>query len=204
MNIGDKLVFGDYEWLILDIKDDKALIITTTRIEQRAYHNKYEDITWAKCSLRKYLNTEFYDKFKDCDKIKIIPVINENPDNPWFNTKGGEDTEDKIFILNLVEVACKYFGDSSDKLYNKGKNQNYWFQRKDVNNNNKRILMVDGHTAWWWVRTPGRVSLKAIYIHGDGNIGIQGNNILKGNIADGYNKGGVRPALWLKIDQKGE
>lgn len=32
----------------------------------------------------------------------------------------------------------------------------------------------------------------------DGNIGIQGNNILKGNISDGKCTGGVRPALWLK------
>ncbi len=44
-----------------------------------------------------------------------------------------------------------------------------------------------------------RVNIKAVYIHGDGNIGIQGNNILKGNISDGKCTGGVRPALWLKL-----
>ncbi len=47
-------------------------------------------------------------------------------------------------------------------------------------------------------RTPGRVDVKAVYIHGDGNIGIQGNNI-KGNIADGKCTGGMRPALWLSM-----
>jgi hypothetical protein len=45
----------------------------------------------------------------------------------------------------------------------------------------------------------GRVSVKAVYVHGDGNIGIQGNNIFKGNIADGKCLGGIRPALWLKL-----
>jgi len=49
------------------------------------------------------------------------------------------------------------------------------------------------------LRSPGRVGVKAAYMHGDGNIGIQGNNILKGNLMEGECKGGVRPALWLRI-----
>jgi hypothetical protein len=38
-----------------------------------------------------------------------------------------------------------------------------------------------------------------VYVFPDGNIGIHGNNILKGNIADGYCAGGVRPVLWLSV-----
>jgi hypothetical protein len=86
-------------------------------------------------------------------------------------------------------------------LYNKRKNQRYWFERKDENNG-KRIARLQGKKEWvwwWWLRSPGRVSIKTVYIHGDGNIGIQGNNILKGNISDGICTGGVRPALWLKL-----
>ena len=196
MQIGDKIIFGKYEWRILDIKNNAALIITEYIVEQRAYHDAYKDITWADCSLRKYLNSEFYDKFSETDKSRIIPVINKNPDNQWYGTNGGVDTQDNIFLLNLEEVACKYFGDSSEKLYNKGKNQRYWFERKDENND-KRGAAKDG-MYWYWLRSPGRVSVKTVYIWPDGNIGIQGNNILKGNIADGECKGGVRPALWLR------
>lgn len=94
---------------------------------------------------------------------------------------------------------CRYFGDSSSKLQNRGKNQKYWFERKDENNS-KRIERLEGKKGvfWWWLWSPGRVNVKAVYIHSDGNIGIQGN-ILKGNISDGECKGGVRPALWLKL-----
>lgn len=199
-NIGSQMTFGSYNWRILDIKNNQALIITEHIIEQCPYHNAYIDITWAECSLRKYLNGEFYEKFSAADQSRIIPVINKNPDNHWYGSKGGADTEDKIFLLSLEEVACKYFGDSSSKLYNPKKNQRYWFERKDENNS-KRIARLDGAewTTWWWIRTPGRFSVKAVYIHGDGNIGIQGNNILKGNIGDGRCIGGVRPALWLKL-----
>ncbi|QOR35189.1 hypothetical protein IMX26_17300 [Clostridium sp. 'deep sea'] len=200
-NIGTIMSFGDYNWRVLDIKNNVALIITEYIIDQRSYHNVYEGITWADCSLRKYLNNEFYNKFNATDKSRIIPVMNKNPDNQWYKSQGGVDTQDNIFLLNIEEVVCHYFGDSSSKLYNPGKNQRYWFQRKDKNNS-KRIAKLEpnkGGIWWWWLRSPGRLNNKAVYIHGDGNIGIQGNNILKGNISDGRCTGGVRPALWLKL-----
>ena len=195
METGEKITFGQYEWRVLDTKNDAALIITERIIEFRPYHSTYKEITWADCSLRKYLNGEFYDKFAQAEKSRIISVTNKNFDNQWYGTKGGEDTEDRIFLLSLEEATCKYFGDSSSKLYNPGKNQRYWFERKDENNSKRAYV-----GGWWWLRSPGRVGVKAVYVHGDGTIGIQGNNILKGNIGDGECKGGVRPALWLHIN----
>ena len=201
MEVGDKISFGSYDWRVLDIQNNTALIITEYIIEQRSYHDAYKDITWADCSLRKYLNGEFYDKFNATDKSRIIPVLNKNPDNQWYGSEGGADTRDSIFLLSIEEVVCQYFGDSSSKLLNPGKNQRYWFERKDENNS-KRIARLEAKKEWhwwWWLRSPGRVNIKTVYIHGDGNIGIQGNNILKGNISDGKCTGGVRPALWLKL-----
>jgi len=203
MQTGDKVAFGEYEWRVIDVQNNAALIISEEIIEQRAYHDSYVDITWADCELRKYLNGEFYDTFTETDKSKIIPVVNKNLNNQWFGTNGGAETRDSIFLLSVEEVVCRYFGDSSAKLQNRGKNQNYWFQRKDENNS-KRSAVFKGGRWWWWLRSPGRVGVKAVYIHGDGNIGIQGNNILKCNVGGpfhhlGDNKGGVRPALWLSI-----
>ena len=199
--IGSIISFGGYKWRILDTQGNTALIITENIIEQRIYHDAYKDITWAECALRKYLNGEFYDKFSATDKSRIIPVINKNSDNQWYGTKGGEDTQDNIFLLSIEKAACKYFGDSSSKLENPKGNRRYWFERKDENNS-KRIARLEGkdHIWWWWLRSPGRVNVKAVYIHGDGNIGIQGNTVLKGNISDGKCTGGVRPALWLKLE----
>ncbi len=202
ITIDSSLSFGGYHWRVLDIQDNAALIITEEIIEQRAYHDAYKEITWADCALRKYLNGEFYDKFTTTEKSRIIPVLNKNPDNQWYGSIGGVDTQDNVFLLSIEEVVCQYFGDSSAKLYNPGKNQRYWFERKDENNS-KRIARLEankGKIWWWWLRSPGRVNVKAVYIHGDGNIGIQGNNILKGNLSDGRCTGGVRPALWIRLE----
>ena len=52
--------------------------------------------------------------------------------------------------------------------------------------NGNRTAAFKGHRWWCWLRSPGRNNLKAVYIHGDGNIGIQGNNIFLCNISVSY------------------
>jgi len=200
VEIGSALSFGGYTWRVLDLHTDRALIITEEIIEQGPYHNAYKEITWADCALRSYLNGEFYERFSGAEKSRILPVINHNPDNQWHGATGGVDTEDRIFLLSIEEVACRYFGDGRAKLYNPGKNQRYWLERKDENNGKRKaILLGKEHVWWWWLRSPGRFNVRAAYIHGDGNIGIQGNNIFKGNGSDGKCTGGIRPALWLGL-----
>ena len=198
----DVMTLGGYHWRILDRKDDAALLITEQIIEQRPYHDKYVATTWADCALRQYLNGAFLDRFPDVDKARILEVPITNRDNPWYGTEGGPDTLDRVFLLDVEEVVCRYFGDSSNLLHTPKKNQRYWFERKDPNNK-KRSTSVVGDPEqiwwWWWLRTPGRVGVKNVYVHGDGNIGIQGNNILIGNLADGRCTGGVRPAMWVKL-----
>ncbi|GAA0751158.1 DUF6273 domain-containing protein [Clostridium sartagoforme] len=183
---------------MLYIEDNAALIITEDIIEQRPYHDDYKDIKWAECGLRKYLNGEFYDKFNDTDKSRIIEVTNKNLDNPWYGTKGGDDTKDSIFLLGIEDVVCRYFGDSSKKLQNRSKKQNYWFQRKDENNN-KRIAKFMDYDYWWWLRSPGRINRVAAYVHGNpgGCVGINGNSVFFRSFG-AERDGGVRPALWLK------
>lgn len=68
------------------------------------------------------------------------------------------------------------------------------------------ILHEDSNCIWWWwLRSPGRTPMKAAYVHGDGNIGIQGNNAQKCNLNGVYHpvnqdvRGGVRPVLWRNL-----
>ncbi len=203
MQVGDKIAFDKYDWRVLDIQHDTALILTEHIVESRPYHNRSGDVTWADCELRKYLNGTFFSAFSEANQSRIMAVTNENPDNPWYGAKGGEDTEDYIFLLDLEEAVCKYFGDSSKNLENRSAKQRYWFQKKDENNE-KRRSTFDGYVWWWWLRSPGRDNRRAVYIHGDGNIGIQGNGTFRYSSntihpSTGDNSGGVRPALWLKL-----
>lgn len=204
MQIGETLSFGAYVWQILDIKENRALLITRDIIGLYAFHNKPGKITWADSDLRRFLNTEFYNRFSEEDRAKIVPVTLKNDDNPWFDTSGGAETCDHIFLLSIEEAVCRYFGDSSENLKVPNGKYKYWFARKDVNNEKRRAEYL--HCPWWWwLRSPGRKQAKAAYVHGDGNIGIQGNNAYKCNLSSVYHpvtndvKGGVRPALWVAL-----
>lgn len=203
MQVGDTVAFDRYSWRVLAVQEDRALLITDSIVAQRAYHNRFGDVTWADCELRAYLNGMFYDTFSEANRAKILTVLNKTPDNPWYGANGGEDTLDRIFLLSLEETVRRYFGDSSWNLDNRSAKQRYWFQKKDENNS-KRRATFDGCGWWWWLRTPGRDNRRAIYIHGDGNIGIQGNGTFHYNSntlhpVTGENYGGVRPALWVKM-----
>lgn len=196
--------FGGYDWRILAKEHNMILLITEHIIAQHPYNDFKGYVTWEKSAIRKYLNGEFYNQFTKAEQSRIVPVMIENEDNPWYGSKGGKDTRDYVFLLSIEEVVCKYFGDSSKNLENRSPKQRYWFQKKDVNNE-KRRAVFNGSSWWWWLRSPGRDNNRAVYIHGDGNIGIQGNGTYRYGSQDchastGDNSGGVRPALWLKID----
>lgn len=202
-NIGDKITFGSYDWRILDIKNGKALIITEYIIGQKPYNDFKGAVTWADSYIRRYLNGEFYESFTLEEQSRIHQTQIKNDNNPWYDSDGGEDTEDHVFLLSIEEVVCLYFGDSRRFLENRTASQRYWFQNKDENNI-KRQSSYDGYSWWWWLWSPGRDNKRGVYIHGDGNVGIQGNGTYKYGSKTIHplteeNYGGVRPALWLSL-----
>ena len=144
------LQFGDYKWRVLDVHGDKALIITEDIIEQRRYNEECAEVTWETCTLRKYLNGEFYNKFDSGCKEKILPVTVTNQDNPEYCTKGCRNTNDNIFLLSIDEVN-KYFNRASD-----------------------RMLSYAGMACWWWLRLPGDFSDLAAYVSVGGRVGVSG------------------------------
>lgn len=204
MCIGSVVAFGDYQWRILAIEESKLLLISDQIIEQRDYHNRKEPITWEQSEIRHYLNDSFIGRFSASDKEMILATKNKNAGNPWYGSTGGNDTVDRVFLLSLDEVVRLYFGDSSRLLDSPKENQRYWFDRKDENNTKRTARFFDS-CWWWWTRTPGKNNKVAVYIHGDGNIGIQGNGISKTSFNTLHhvtqsNEGGVRPAMWVQSD----
>ena len=187
----DIVTFGNYRWRVLNINEGRALVITEEIIELRWYNNDFVEITWAECELRNYLNSDFRDTFNHDEKAKIIAVTNSNLNNQWFKTEGGIDTLDSIFLLSLEEV-CEYFGDSKEHLLNKGKQK--WLI--DDENNRKRQAKYGSEYHWWRLRSPGYYGRTSASVNSNGNVYVRGNGVY-GKPRDG---GGVRPALWLKLE----
>ena len=194
--------FGGYDWCVLDVQGDKALIIAQDIVEIRPYNEQSTNITWETCSLRRYLNGEFLQKFSKEEQAQIVETKIYNPDNLWYGTKGGNDTTDKIFLLSLEEVD-KYFGDSGDYLnkrrvkysarqYPNGKmvpaNDGYGFSNENVGN---RISKFKNEASWWWLRSPGQYH-EAAGVLDVGFVYVTGCFV-------SFDFGGVRPALWIDL-----
>jgi len=204
VEVGDIISFGIFEWRVLDVANDKALILTENVIEERAFHsvnNINKKITWEHSDIRKYLNGEFYSRFSASEQARIIETSITNLDNPWYGKNQYDNTFDKIFLLSYEEVV-HYFGDSGALENRKGVEYDvmgleYGDAIHDEYDKARSALNLAGFNAWWWLRSPGgprnhtdRDHVTAGSV--DNIIWLCGDDVCKTD-------GGVRPALWLNL-----
>lgn len=105
--IGDTVKLGKYEWLILDFKDNKVLLLKKKSMAGIPYNDVLTDVEWKDASLRKWLNSDFYADSFSAEEKKYIVLSNIVDTNPSTGIEEGEATKDYIFILS-VEEAAKY------------------------------------------------------------------------------------------------
>ncbi|MCL2694082.1 MAG: DUF6273 domain-containing protein, partial [Oscillospiraceae bacterium] len=148
--IGDVFSFGSYDWLVLDVQGDKALIISEDIIESGTYHADGGDITWEHSSIREYLNSGFYNSFSSAEQGRIAETTIINSDNPTHGTAGGNDTADNIFLLSIDEAEM-YFPDDASRI----------------------AVNANGHESWWWLRSPGDYSDIAAGVDGGGRVCVR-------------------------------
>ena len=195
LRAGDHFTFGSYEqdnyeangpepieWRVLEVNGGSALAVSEEALDARAYNSEWVNITWAECTLRGWLNGEFYDTaFNEEEKGRIALTEVENKDHPRYGTEGGEDTEDRIFLLSLEE-AERYFEDDEDR---RAFPTEYAIAKHAYMNS-------DLGTVWWWLRSPGDYRVNAAGVFADGSLRLTGGSV-------SFDKDAVRPALRLKI-----
>ena len=52
IRVGDIIEFDGINWVVLDRRDDRVLMLTERIIDSRNYHHTFESITWENSSLR--------------------------------------------------------------------------------------------------------------------------------------------------------
>ena len=201
---GRNITFGRYphgsdgsieplKWRVLDRSFDRVLLITEELIHCHVYHDKFEDVTWEKCSLRKWLNEEFMFKaFDERERSRIVEVCNQNRDNPWWGTKGGRATWDRVFALS-IEEADVYFDDLRDRRAAVTPYAHSPHEGMRGSNVSEEYKTIDGErTGKWWLRSPGILGPSAAHVYTDGVVRERGRNVGDSGVS-------VRPALWLNL-----
>lgn len=212
-NIGDIITVGKYEqdndlsngtepieWQVLDIRDGKALLISKYILDFRSM-GEGSDRHWASCSMRTWLNNDFYNAaFLDIEKNRIPETLITDSDAPNNSQTDNDavDVNDKIFLLSMSE-AKKYFPGgipifettyhSSDSLST---------TVTEYADNKEGLFSYENCN--WWLRTfvesrdiNRDITYNAGYVDSIGRISIWGTNQRTTNV-------GVRPVMWYVLD----
>ncbi len=184
LKVGDVFEYGSYggsiEWQVLDIQDGKAFVIASKALDAKVYNEDYVDITWNLCTLRTWLNNDFMNSaFSSSEKSAIVLSKVENKDNPDYNTPGGEDTEDYIFLLSIDE-AKKYFTTEEAR------------KATATEKADKDGVKVRGGYCNWTLRSPGYTALCSAGVGADGYVYTDGSYI-------SVDSNGIRPAMWVTL-----
>ena len=189
-SVGDYIVFGSYEqdddtsngkedieWLVLERKGNKMLIISRYILDEHSYNNTDTTVTWERCSLRKWLNSAFLVNAFSINEQKMIvtsTVANYSFVKGSYSSEA--DTIDNVFCLSLEEVA-RYFSSDEER--------------------ESRPTRAVGPRVWWWLRTP----VQEKYMNRNGAAAVVTDGTITNNsfhrVDDDY--GGVRPAMWVDL-----
>ncbi len=122
--IGSTVTFGAYEqdndesngaediqWKVLDVEDNKALLLSEDILDGRSYNEEVDYVTWETSSLREWINDDFYSEaFSTSEQGRIIKTtLNNDEDTPFLVG----NTEDNVFILSADELF-EYFNSASE------------------------------------------------------------------------------------------
>lgn len=196
--IGSEVVFGSYEqdgnttngtegieWIILARTGDNALLLSKYGLDVKEYHEEWEDITWEQSDIRSWLNGSFMDTaFTGEEQGAILKTAVDNSQaegNSEYDTIGGNNTEDRVFLLSYKEAFEDYFSSDEDRIC----------MPTDYAVQNGAWTNDDTGACWWWLRSPGRSRCNATFVYSDGSPGYIYVNL---------DNNCVRPALWINLE----
>ena len=162
-------------WKVLEEENGVVLLISNHIIACKPYHEKNENVTWETCSLRKWLNDEFYNTaFSDEEKKRIVVSDNFNSDNATYGTVGGNSTRDSVFLLTPAQITA-FLPD-------------YELRQASPTN----FVSGKHYCCGYWLRSPGEFNSYAAVVNSSGLIGNFGFPVNDDDFC-------VRPSLRVDI-----
>lgn len=200
------------KWRVLSNTGGQLFLLSDQNLEVFQYHTELEYVTWETSTIRSWLNgydassnaggdngTDYTgDNFLDAafsakeqNAIVETAVVNDdNKDDDYgTNGDGGNDTNDRIFLLSIAEADNRsYFPKYSSSRYSA--NTPYVADGGRLGTN--MYGEDEGYLDRWWLRSPGSKNSMAAFIEYDGGEVYEGNPVNNKNSA-------VRPAFNLNL-----
>lgn len=176
----------DIEWTVICKENGMICLISKVGLAAKAYNESEggpHNTSWEKCTLRKWLNEDFFNSaFSDEEKksVPTVKVIN-------YDT----NTEDKVYLLSIAEAqSAGYSMDAPEKRQTNVSAAalaagavTYTDKQND-----------DLTTCSWWLRSAGSDNTLAAYVHFNGSVMVSGRAAQTADRA-------VRPAIWVYVGE---
>lgn len=177
----------EIEWLVLDVKDNKVLVISKYGLDCQPFNTSQAEVTWENCTLRKWLNDDFLNKaFNDIERATILTVTVSVDKYTNSSTESDITTQDKVFLLSEIE-ADKYFTSREERIC----------QATDYAvANGVGVSGINGNCYWMLRSTNYNAVRSSVDVRGVDDFGNSGSSLS----AVDSNFGAVRPALWIELD----
>ena len=182
------------KWRVLSVNGNDAFLLADKNLDDKLYNKEHTSVTWATCTLRTWLNDTFLNTaFKSAEQAAIKNTIVVNEDHPSCGTEGGENTNDKVYLLSIAEASNTAYGFNGE------------FHTSSETREAKNTAYAEECGAWmspsteyegngdWWLRSPGNSSAVASSVHYAG-MGVDSNGVDVGDVHVA-----VRPALHLNL-----
>ena len=171
------------KWRVLENANGQLFLLSDQNLDVFQYHVDDESVTWATSTMRSWLNgygaaqntgsdngidytdDNFIDTaFSDGEQGAIVDTTVVNDDNPDYNTEGGENTNDKIFLLSIAEANNdSYFADNNSRI---ATNTAYVAGGGKIGGG----MLGVGEADNWWLRSPGIDDDVAAYVNDNGGV----------------------------------
>lgn len=206
VQVGETFVFGTYEqdgnasdkedieWIVLSKEEGKATLISKYGLECLPYHEDKVPITWENSHIRKWLNETFFKEAFTEEEQSMIPSVEVlNPENPEYGSDPGNDTVDKIYLLNVYEVE-EFFPAEEDRVLVPTEHTRSILEKSQYSNN-EHVEIISSETGGssWWLRSPGDYDEFAAAIFNNGRLLYFGYDVNFDYVA-------VRPVITLTYE----
>lgn len=192
IQVGDTIFFGSYEqdreegadpieWLVVEKDGDNLFLVSVYALDCKPYNEHYETVGWEDCTLRAWLNGEFYETaFNAEEQAKVLETTVPAAVNIYSAIDAGNDTLDRVFILGIEELRAFFPTEDSAVCRATPYAQS---QGAFVASNSTR--------CWYWLRSPGCYDTYATFIRCYGRISWGGAGVHQAHY-------GIRPAIRIE------
>lgn len=196
------------KWRVLSVDGDDAFLLADQNLDCQKYNEEYEAITWETCTIRSWLNgygansntcrenytsDNFLDNaFSASEQAAVKNTTVVNADNLEYDTEGGNDTQDKVYLLSITEVSNSFYGFASEySAYDRNRRAKNTAYAKTQGAYTSTDTEYEGNGGWW-LRSPGDYGNYAWNVDYHGLVNQYGDNVYGSNRV-------VRPALHLNL-----